>query len=213
MGQIVKPASLHVQTYQILKKSIMNGERKPSERVVEAKVASTLGISRGPVREAIRMLIQDGLLVYNDGFVKVYHPTKQDTVEIFACRESLEMLAIRLAIEQTDDHFLEQLRSNINQTREVLDQPTELKQLDQSFHTMINLASKNNHLIQLLSVINTKIHYMRNSMETSFYPTLLEEHERIFQSINEKDVKKATQLIQIHIQKGLNSILHRMNFS
>lgn len=81
MSQIVKPESLHIQAYNILKQSILDGERQPSERIVEAKVAGILGISRGPVREAIRMLIQDGLLVYNDGFVKVYEPTIDDSSE------------------------------------------------------------------------------------------------------------------------------------
>ncbi|AUJ25066.1 GntR family transcriptional regulator [Virgibacillus dokdonensis] len=72
--RIVKPESLHLQTYAILKEEILEGAYRPGERVVEAKIANQLGISRGPVREAFRMLIQDGLLIYNDGFVRVYHP-------------------------------------------------------------------------------------------------------------------------------------------
>lgn len=211
MGKIVKPESLHVQAYNILKQSIMDGERKPSERIVEAKVAGTLGISRGPVREAIRMLIQDGLLVYNDGFVKVYEPTIIDIKEIFQCRESLEILAIKLAIENMNEAFLQELQTNIRETKQTLDQGILLKQFDQQFHTIIINASENKHLIQLLEVIKSKIHYMRNSMVgATFYPTLIDEHEKIYESIVAKDTEKATELLSIHIQRGLDGVLERI---
>jgi len=213
MGQIIKPESLHLQAYNILKQSIIDGERKPSERVVESKVASLLGISRGPVREAIRMLIQDGLLIYNDGFVKVYEPSIQDIKEIFECRESLEVLAIKLAIEHGNEAFLKELVNNIKETKEVLDQGLRLKQMDQQFHTIIINASGNNHLVQLLDIIKTKIHYMRSNMETNFYPTLIDEHEKIYQCILHKDIEKAEKLIRIHIQKGLDGVLKKINDS
>src|SRR5690625_3596221 len=194
MGQIVKPESLHLQAYNILRQSILDGKREPSERIVEAKVAGTLGISRGPVREAIRMLIQDGLLVYNDGFVKVYEPTVEDIIEIFQCRESLEVLAIKLAINNMTKEVTGKLDKNLAETKEVVDQGIALKQLDQQFHTIITEASGNNHLIQMLNMIKTKIHYMRSSMvEATFYPTLLGEHERIYEAIIKKDEVTATE--------------------
>lgn len=89
MGKIIKSESLHLQSYNLIKEAIMEGRLQPNERVVEAKVAGKLGVSRGTVREAIRMLIQDGLLIYNEGFVRVYQPNVQDIIDIFQCRESL----------------------------------------------------------------------------------------------------------------------------
>src|SRR5699024_7026099 len=126
-----------------------------------------------------------------------------DIQEIFECRESLEVLAIKLAIERGDDVFLEELSNNIEETKRVLDQGIKLKQMDQQFHSIIIHASDNAHLIQLLEMIKAKIHYMRGSMETTFYPTLFEEHERIYHAIQEKNVEKAEKLIRTHIQKGL----------
>lgn len=208
MSQIIKPQSLHLQAYHILKQSILDGERKPSERIVESKVAETLGISRGPVREAIRMLIQDGLLVYNDGFVKVYNPTITDIIEIFQCRQSLEVLAVKLAIENMNDKVRKELEKNLAETQEYVDKGKELKQLDQQFHTIIIQASNNSQLIQLLDMIKTKIHYMRNSMiQANFYPTLLEEHEKIYEYIVQKDVVKAGEMMSDHIQRGLDGLL------
>src|SRR5690625_4034060 len=212
MGQIIKSESLHVQAYNILKQSILDGERKPYERIVEAKIAGTLGISRGHVREAIRMLIQDGLLEYNNGFVKVYAPKVEDIVEIFQCRESLESLAIKLAIHNLTAELQKKIEKNLVETKEVVDQGKALKQLDQQFHTIIIEGSNNRHLMQLLDMIKTKIHYMRNSMiGATFYPTLLEEHERIYQAILDKNEEKASMLMSKHIQRGLDGVLEHIN--
>jgi len=212
MGQIIKSESLHVQAYNILKQSILDGERKPSERIVEAKIAGTLGISRGPVREAIRMLIQDGLLEYNNGFVKVYAPKVEDIVEIFQCRESLESLAIKLAIHNLTAELQKKIEKNLVETKEVVDQGKALKQLDQQFHTIIIEGSNNRHLMQLLDMIKTKIHYMRNSMiGATFYPTLIEEHERIYKAMLSKNEEKAGRLISEHIQRGLDGVLEHIN--
>ncbi|HLR53859.1 MAG TPA: GntR family transcriptional regulator [Pseudogracilibacillus sp.] len=207
MKEIVRPKSLHLQAYTILKESIIAGDRKPAERIVEAKVASALGISRGPVREAIRMLIQDGLLHYNNGFVKVYEPDVADIRELFECRESLEVLAVSLAIDHQEKKMLTRLDKNLQHTQQAIDDKQDLTQFDQDFHTIILEGSCNKHLIRLLDMIKTKIHYMRSTMEANFYPTLLEEHQRLYETILEQDKVKATELMQSHIQKGLSNVL------
>lgn len=212
VDKIIKPESLHLQVYNIVKQSILNGKRKPSERVVEAQVAGTLGISRGPVREAIRMLIQDGLLIYNDGFVKVYEPKVKDVIEIFQCRESLENLAIELTIKTASNKLFEKLEENLIETEEVVDRrDTSLTLLDQDFHTIIVEASGNKHLLQMLNTIKTKTHYMRSSLiDATFYPTLLNEHKKIYEAILTKDEETAKELMSIHVQRGLNGVLEQI---
>lgn len=203
MSKIIRPESLHLQVYQILKQSIMDGEKKPSERVIESKVAETFGISRGPVREAIRMLIQDGLLLYNDGFVKVYEPTTYDIIEIFECRESLESLAITLVMKNVNDKFLGALADNLEATGKAAASGESLKQLDQEFHALIIQASGNHQLMKLIDMIKAKIHFMRGSMDARFYPTLLAEHEELFDCIKRRDAEEAEKRMRLHIQKGL----------
>lgn len=211
MGEIVKPELLHLQVYQILKKSIMDGERKPSERIVESQIAKQLGISRAPVREAIRLLVHDGLLEHKGNFIVVYEPSVQDIIEIFQCRQSLEALAVQLAIEYGTEETFIKLKNNMEETERYLNNGMQLKQLDQQFHTIITNASGNNHLIQLLETIKTKIHYMRNSMvKTTFYPTLIDEHEKILLYMEQKDVVRATETMKQHVQKGLDGILQQL---
>lgn len=208
--EVVKTASLHLQAYHIIKNAIMEGAYQPSERLVEAKAASKLGVSRGTVREAFRMLIQDGLLTYNDGFVRVYQPSVKDVMDIFQCRESLETLAIRLAIKNISTSELEQLATNLKDTREAMNdgRAIELGQLDQQFHTIIIQASGNSHLIELLEVIKTKIHYMRNSMvKGDFYPSFVEEHEQIYEILLEGNEMRAVERMKQHIEKALEGVL------
>ncbi|GIO22745.1 GntR family transcriptional regulator [Oceanobacillus sp. J11TS1] len=208
MSKIVKSESLHLQAYHLIKELIMNGELKPSERVVEAKMASKLGTSRGTVREAIRMLIQDGLLLYNDGFVRVYEPTVDDVVDIFQCRESLEVLAVRLAIKNFSDDIKEQLIANLEKTKKVKQDSAELGQLDQEFHTIIIEASNNDQLIKLLEAIKVKTHYMRISMVGGeFYPSFIEEHEKIYEKLVNKNEEEAADIMSIHIKNALDGVL------
>lgn len=208
MGKIVKSESLHLQAYNLIKEAIMEGRMKPDERVVEAKVASKLGISRGTVREAIRMLTQDGLLIYNDGFVRVYKPTVEDVVDIFQCRESLDVLAVRLAIKNFTNEVKEQLSANLEETKKVKPESPELGQLDQQFHTIITEASNNGQLIQLLEVIKVKIHYMRKSMVGgSYYPSFIEDHERIYEELLNGNEQEVAKLTRDHNKKALEGVL------
>ncbi|GIO20453.1 GntR family transcriptional regulator [Oceanobacillus oncorhynchi subsp. incaldanensis] len=208
MGKIIKSESLHLQAYQLIKESIMQGDLNPGERVVEAKIASKLGTSRGTVREAIRMLTQDGLLIYNDGFVRVYEPTVDDIADIFQCRESLEVLAIRLAIKNLTDEVKLNLDNNLKETKNVKPDSPELGQLDQQFHTIITKASNNGQLIKLLEVIKVKIHYMRKSMVGgAFYPSFIDEHEQIYEAILNENEEDAVHLMSAHIKKALEGVL------
>lgn len=185
----------------------MEGRLQPAERIVEAKTAKDLGVSRGTVREAVRMLIQDGLLLYNDGFVRVYNPSKKDIIDIFQCRESLEVLAISLAFKNMDEDTLQKLKKNIEETKSLESRSPELGYYDQEFHTIIIESSDNDHLIKLLEAIKVKIHYMRNCMVGEpFYTSFIEEHQRIYDALSDGDEESATKLMSEHVQKALKGV-------
>ncbi|WP_303046192.1 GntR family transcriptional regulator [Virgibacillus dokdonensis] len=156
------------------------------------------------------MLIQDGLLIYNDGFVRVYHPAVQDVIDVFQCRESLEALAINLAIEHITYEDKQKLQNNLELTYEAYEQKQtmELSKLDQAFHDIIIQASKNKQLMELLENIRTKIHYMRITMiKGEFYPSFVKEHEKLVGFLLEGKVEEATNSMKVHIQKGLRGVL------
>ncbi len=204
----MKSEPLHTQAYNIIKTLLLEGEFTPGERLVEVKLAEKLGVSRGPIREALRMLMQDGLIIQNKGPIQVYQPTRQDLEEVFQCREGLEALAVQLAVKKISKKQRDQLFLNIEKTREANKQKlfSELGKLDQEFHNLIIMASENQHLIQLMEVIKAKVIFIRNYTIRGYYPKLhdfIGEHERIYQALLKKDEKEAEAEMRSHIKRSL----------
>ncbi|BAQ09127.1 hypothetical protein OXB_0655 [Bacillus sp. OxB-1] len=213
MTNIIKPDPLHIQAYSILKSLILKGELQPGERLVEAKLARDLGISRGPVREAIRMLIQDGLLLQNDGAVRIYRPTKREIIEVFECRESLETLGIRLFLRFLTDDLERQLLDHIDEAKIAYKENriTELGELDKQFHDLIIQHSNNQQLIQLMSVIEAKTVLIRNQMvHLDTFPPFIDQHSRIINALLERDEEQAMAEMKQHLESGLLRILNNI---
>lgn len=213
---ISKVEPLHIQAYNILKKNIIEGGFQPGEKITELRLAETFGISRGPVREVIRMLIHDGLLVQNDGPVQVYHPSKNDIIEVFLCRECLEALATRLACDKMSPKVKEQLLTNVENTKRAIAErnASELSRLDQQFHEIIIGASGNKQLIQLSGLIQAKVAYMRNQILSHFYQHFVDtvdEHLRIVQALIEGEGAKAEEEMRNHIRKAVDAYRHLAN--
>lgn len=207
---IQKAEPLHLQAYQIIRSLLLDGTFAPGERLVEVKLAERLGVSRGPIREAIRMLVQDGLLIENEGPIHVYQPTHQDLIQLFQCRESLEVLAIQLAVSKLTVQQLADLQLNIEQTREAFEQKrfSQVGQLDQDFHDQIIEAASNQQLSMLMNVIKGKIVYIRNTMIRNQYAYLhdfIGEHERIYHALQKRDSQQAETQMRLHIQSSVES--------
>lgn len=216
--QIVRSENLHVKAYNIIKDSILEGLFKPGEKLKESKLAEKLGVSRGPIREAVRMLVQEGLLLQDDQ-LRVYHPTFQDLVDLYQCREVMEALAARLASLNILDHELDQLSKILTQTKEatVKNNRTEIINLNTQFHDKIIYASRNKELIRSLQVIRSKVLFMRNNGHKSYFreDNFIDEHEAIFQMILNRDEVNAEKEMKLHIQKDVEKfqILFERNHS
>ena len=213
MDGITKADPLHIQAYQVLKNLILKREYGPGERMVEARLAERLGISRGPVREAFRMLIQDGLLVQGEGSVYVYRPTVSDIIEVFQCRESLEGLASRLAADfLTEEDYIE-LTDTIKKMREAIqdNKPDEASVWDQAFHDIIIRASGNKQLSDLLTTIKEKAIYMRSVIlenRCEIFVNAAYDHESILHSLKRKDGEAAEQEMKTHIRRNVDLFLN-----
>jgi DNA-binding GntR family transcriptional regulator len=205
--QILKSENLHVQAYNIIKKAILEGQYRPGERIKEIKLAEILGVSRGPVREAIRILVQEGLLVQIDGPLCVYKPTFQDLVDLYQCRESLESLASGLAAKHITDEESEELSSILRQTREAIAANNRLKiiQLNTMFHDKIINASRNKELINVLNTIRSKVLFMRNNGHQAYFreDDFIDEHEAVYRMILARDEVNAMKEMKLHIQKDI----------
>ena len=210
--QVVRLKPLHEQVYQAFLLSLMEGQYQPGERLVETKLAEAFGVSRGTIREAIRMLIKDGLLTRNESVIHVYKPTLQDVIDLYQCRERLESLAARLAAKNMTKNLEKQIKEVLIKSQQTLgeENPYRVVELNTQFHELIITASGNNQLIGLLETIRMKSLYMRNNILRDYYissnrKSYLNEHEQIFKAILEKNPNKAEQEMSHHIQNDLNA--------
>lgn len=204
MSSIVRTEPLHIQAYKSIKSNLLNNKYPPGEKMTELNLASELGISRGPIREAMRMLLQDGLLVQKGSHTFVFEPNLEDALDLYICRESLESLAARLAAENITEKSGYRLLEIVNKTRTALSEKNreEVVKLNTEFHDLILDLSCNSELLKLIKVLKAKIIYMRNSVIHNYTRNIefVDEHEEIARFLIKKDADVAEMLMKKHIR-------------
>jgi DNA-binding GntR family transcriptional regulator len=207
----VKAEPLHVQVYQLIKKRLIEGYYPPGERLVEVRLAEEYGVSRAPVREAMRMLIQDELVIQKGNALYVFEPTLQDMVDIYQCRQRLEALAAKLAALNITEKQLDRLNDILLKTNDAWyrGDMAQVVQLNICFHETVLEASGNRQLISLTSMIRDKVTYLRNC---SFKGNVrdvrfLKEHEQIVKALVEKHGEKAEITMHGHIENDLQALI------
>src|SRR5699024_3570602 len=139
--------------FNTLRRAILRGELKPGERLMEIQLANKLGVSRTPIREAIRKLELEGLvLMIPRKGAEVAEITEKNLRDVLEVRCALEELAVQLACDRIDRARLRELHAAAAHFKEVLGNAdiTELAEADEAFHDVIFQATGNNRLIQLL---------------------------------------------------------------
>ncbi|MBO5461223.1 MAG: GntR family transcriptional regulator [Ruminococcus sp.] len=190
--------------FNTLRQAILRGELKPGERLMEIQLANKLGVSRTPVREAIRKLELEGLvlMVPRKG-AEVAQITEKSLIEVLEIRKALEELAVRLACERISPEGLEELKSAEKRFAAVLEDEdiTVVAEADIAFHDVIYNATGNQKLIQLLNQFREQMYRYRveHLKRKEFHPQLLAEHDEIIQTIVERSKDKAADLICSHI--------------
>ncbi|QQK78657.1 GntR family transcriptional regulator [Salicibibacter cibi] len=218
MDAIVKSEPFHIQAYKQIHTYLLNKEFSPGEKLTETGLATRLGISRGPVREAIRMLLHDGLLVQKGSHVYVYEPNFNDVIDLYRCRERLESLAAELAAEYMTNDAKKKLFHFVNQTETALNNnepDKKIASLNKAFHEHIVHSSKNGHLIQFMDLIHSKNNYMRNVLlsDRTRKWVFIDEHRQIAEAISEGKKEKAGFAMKEHIQKDLVAWKQMLQYS
>lgn len=212
--EIDSSQTLQNQVYGYLHGKIMNGELAPGERIVEQRISQETGISRSPIREAIRRLGSEGLVAVSPrGGVRVYRATSSDYKHLYECRLSLEPTAAHLAalrINNTQQVQLADLIEAMNlaaEKREI----EQLKRLSSSFHRMILDLSGNPYLAKMMHQLNSLITLYRNAVLN--IPNRLEdgarEHNSIGLAICNKEAERAEELMREHINKDYQFFLSK----
>ena len=191
--------------YKTLRQAILRGELKPGERLMEIALAEELGVSRTPIRDAIRKLEQDGLvrMIHRKG-AQVANITEKDLTDVLEVRIGLERMAIDKACqmigrEQLD--LLEQAAKGFEEARRGGDL-TEMAEADKNFHEIIYSVSGNKCLIEMQANLREQVYRYRMEYlkEENVRKILVEEHGQIVDAIRERDAEKAKNIIYRHIE-------------
>lgn len=205
-SKTVQSQTLQHQVYEYLHDRIVSGNIPPGQRIVEEKIVQETGISRSPIREAIRRLNSDGLVsVSPRGGVRVYRATFSDFKYLYECRLSLEPTAAYYAAIRMDEKQRTKLLDLMDEMNHIVDKKDldTLKILSSQFHSMIVEASGNPYLVKMMNQLYSLITFYRNAVLN--IPLRIEEgafeHQAIWQAIQTQDGKAAEELMKVHIQR------------
>ena len=198
--------------FNTLRRAILRGELKPGERLMEIQLANKLGVSRTPIREAIRKLELEGLvLMIPRKGAEVAEITEKNLRDVLEVRCALEELAVQLACERIDKRGIKELHTAADRFRDVVgsDDITQIAQADEAFHDVIFTATDNERLIQLLNNLREQMYRYRIEYlkKKECYPQLLGEHEAIISAIERHDKEKATRITGQHINNQVDTVL------
>jgi DNA-binding GntR family transcriptional regulator len=201
--------------FEALREAIVSHRLEPGERLMEVQLAEAMGVSRTPVREAIRRLELEGYVVMipRKG-AYVAQLSLKDIADAFEIRGALEGLAASLAAERATDEEIEQLERLIVKTAECLDSGDTGKavQLDVQFHEKLYEASRNPRLTQMISNLREQI--LRFRTQSLSYPGRLavavQEHGMIADAIAERDPMTARKRAEDHIEAAQNALMELM---
>lgn len=197
--------------FNTLRHAILRGELKPGERLMEIQLANKLGVSRTPIREAIRKLELEGLvLMIPRKGAEVAEITEKSLMDVLEVRGSLEELAVDLACDRITESQLEELKEAAGKFEEALRTRdlTEYAEADVHFHDIIYNATDNQRLVQLLynlreQMYRYRVEYLKRQ---EVHQTLLEEHSYIIECIENRNKECAKTAIRTHIENQANVV-------
>jgi len=204
---------LREMVFESLREAIILGKLRPGERLMEIQLAEEMGVSRTPVREAIRKLELEGFVVMvpRKG-AYVAGISVKDIVDVFEVRAALEGLAAGLAAERITSEEMDQLERSllkINSSEENLDAVVEG---DTSFHSLIYQASRNQRLVQIITHLQEQIQRFRMTSLSQPGRTkiALDEHKKIVEAISDRNIELAQNLAREHIENAEHSLLNAL---
>lgn len=201
--------------FETIRNAILSGTLKPGERLMEVQMAESLGVSRTPVREAIRKLELEGLVIMlprKGAFVSDL--TVKDITEVLEIRGALEGLAAGLAAARIDEKELEELEIKALKFHKAVEgnDIEEVIRTDFEFHDAMLKSSKNEKLIQLNNNQIEQVQRFREiyHKEVNKSKEISKEHYGIVEAISDRDINKAEKLARAHVENIENSILELM---
>lgn len=202
--------------FHTLRQAILRGELKPGERLMEIHLAQKLGVSRTPVREAIRKLELEGLvrMIPRKGAV-VAEITISDLEDVLEVRMALEELAVKLACRMLTPEQLDEIGGLADEFEQTLygEDVGACAQADMRFHEAIYAATGNGRLVQILNNLREQMYRYRMEYlkDRDAHQQLVQEHAEILEALAARDVERALEASGRHIERQKEHIIGVLN--
>ena len=198
--------------FNTLRQAILRGELKPGERLMEIQLANKLGVSRTPIREAIRKLELEGLvLMIPRKGAEVAEITEKSLRDVLEVRRALEELAVELVCEKITEEQIQDLKDAAEEFKESLESGdiTRIAEADVKFHDVIYMATDDQKLIQLPNNLREqmyryRVEYLKRS---DFHQQLIDEHEEIIETIESGQKDRAVQVVCQHVDNQVEAVM------
>lgn len=207
--------SLGQTVYERLKQAIIQGDLVPGSRMVESRLAETLGISRTPVREAIHKLEREGLLRRDPGRGYCVGGLDRDDIEeTFGIRIVLESYASRLAAIRHREEELAPLEAKLDEYQRCLDllNLTDLPKINTEFHDLLYGLSRSPRLIRMINDLRDQIYRyrvvilrFREMAERSHA-----DHQLMLAAMRRRDADLVERLVKEHLQRGREMVMKEL---
>jgi DNA-binding GntR family transcriptional regulator len=220
LDQVLIHQSLAQQVAQEVRQRIEAGILKPKQRLTEVGLASQLGISRAPVREALRNLVDQGFVIHvaRKGYL-VGWLTPKSVQDTYLTRRALECLAIEQIAQMDNSAVLDDLADPVRKMERAIrvgDVKAVIKS-DLEFHHRLIIASGNEVCLgvyklitsPLLPALNLLVPYELTELHEQ-HDRYVEEHREVLEALRRRDAGEATRLLIEHLEKAMNNVLALM---
>ena len=208
---IEQPESLAKMAYEIIRTSILSGQWKIGELYNEKAIATDLGISRTPVREALLELASQDLIIFlpRRGLM-VNRFNRRDVDEIFELRKAIELAAVEKITNASPPLDLFEIEESMFNQRKAAKEKDYLAfmEADRQFHTCFSMLTKNRRLIAIVENLRDMIHlmgYKALSLEGRALK-VIEEHQKIFEAVKNGKAEEARQAMAFHLDQSKGAV-------
>ena len=206
-----KTVSLADQVFEHIETDILSGKYTRGEILTESKLSAELGVSRTPVREALRRLSQEHLIEESGKGSVVIGINEKDLEDIFLIRKKLESLAAELAAQKHTDEQLAELKETL-ELQEFYSSKKDaehIKHMDNKFHEMLYKLTGSTIFYDTLVPLHKKIQkYRKASVQSgSRAEASVQEHRKIYEAIAAKDTESAGKYALEHVENAYRHIL------
>jgi DNA-binding GntR family transcriptional regulator len=205
--------SLSEEVVVSLRDAILSGKLGPGQRLREELLASSMNVSRGPVREAIQQLEREGLVLMSPRRgATVARLSRDDLDEVYSLRRVLERLAVQEAIRKADASHLATMQGVVDEMSKCVEHGISEQQaaeLDTRFHQLLLEAAQHKRLLRSWLELRSQIHLLllSRTVDKDFREHLVKSHAGLLATIRDRDETRALDFIEEHLKGSYERVL------